>query len=107
MNTEIMTISSQRYLNDEIVEKKLAEGDFVVFVSPVFACDDKSLRVVMDGHHSFAAARMAGVEPTYVEHDASDNCAIAVLQRGDIADFLEMCDYGDEYYDINTGRDVW
>lgn len=51
-------LSAQRYRDPEIVDEKLRAGDFAVSVVPI-----GGYRVVVDGHHSLAAALRAGVRP--------------------------------------------
>lgn len=103
----VITISSQRFLDDEIVAEKVRHSDFEVAVSPAFEIDGVSYRVVLDGHHSLAASREAGTAPVFCEYDATDNDKVAVLNRGDIETFLELAYVDSDYYDIATGRDVW
>lgn len=58
-------ISSQRYLNERLVAEKAARFSvFVVRVAEV-ALRGKPYRILTDGHHNLAAARRAGVEPTW------------------------------------------
>ncbi len=100
-------ITSQHYINDEIVAAKIAAEDFEAQVSPAFEVDGKTLRIVMDGHHSLAAAIEAGVEPAIVEQNGTDNDKINMLRDGYVQDFLEACWMdGDYRYAIN-GKDVW
>lgn len=100
-------ISSQRYRDDAIVEAKREKSDFSVFVSPVFVFDDEEIRVVLDGHHSLEAAKDAEAEPEYIEMDARDHDAIALLNRGDVENFLAVTHMGDDYYDVKTGDLIW
>lgn len=89
----VRTISAQRFIDDEIVAKKVEAEDFDVFVSPAFDVDGWGrVRVVTDGHHSLAAAKLARVDPVWHEQDARDNDTVALLSRGDqgIDDFLSM-----------------
>lgn len=101
------TISSQRYLDDEIVEEKRRHADYDVAVSPVFEFAGEKFRVVLDGHHSLAAAIADGVKPSFGEYNATDCDKIAALDRGDIEGFLELAWIDADWYDINTGKDVW
>ena len=71
----MITISSQRYLNDAIVAQKIEAQDFVVLVSPEFEVAGIVVRVVLDGHHSYAAAIEAGASPEFVEATGSDHDA--------------------------------
>lgn len=101
-----ITISAQRYLDDAIVTAKRESADYTVMVSPVFAIDGQDYRVVLDGHHSLAAAKVDGVEPEFVEQDVSDNDTLALLERGEIEDFLAIHRIDSDYYDIATGEDI-
>lgn len=101
------TISSQRYIDEEIVSAKIAAEDFEVMVSPSFELEGEAFRVVLDGHHSLEAARQAGVSPTYTEYTATEHDAIGLLDAGDIETFLEAVHMGDDYYDVETGFTPW
>lgn len=103
----MITVSSQRFLDDAIVERKVEDGDFEVLVSPEFEFDGQAMRVVLDGHHSFAAAKQAGTSPVYVTATQQEHDAVALIERGEIEDFLAVTHMGDDYYDIETGHDVW
>lgn len=105
--SEVIIISSQRYLNDEIVAEKIAEEDFEVSVSPVFEFDGKLLQVVLDGHHSLAAAKESGVLPLYVESDSTDDDRVSLLEQGNIDDFFAYVSMDSDWYDIETGLDIW
>lgn len=58
-------ISSQRYLNREVINKKMAK--FKVFVVRTIDLEmrGKLYRIILDGHHNLAAARLIGAEPTW------------------------------------------
>ena len=103
----MQTISSQRYIDDATVAAKAAAADFEVFVSPAFEFDGEVVRVVLDGHHSLAAAKLAGVAPVYVEYTATEHDAIALLEAGAYEDFLMATHLGDDYYNVETGMCVW
>jgi len=100
-------ISSQRHINDEIVADKLAAQDYTVTLSPVFEIEGDEYQVVLDGHHSLEAARQAGVEPAFIEADKQMADTVALIERGEIEDFLAATRIDSDYYDIETGRDVW
>lgn len=103
----MQTISSQHYLDDEIVAAKLAARDFEVLVSPVFEAAGVTVRVVLDGHHSLAAAKLAGVEPEYTTADATANDAVGLLDQGDAETFLQATWVDGDYYDVDTKESVW
>lgn len=100
-------ISSQRYIDDEIVDAKLAAHDFRVTLSPAFVVDGIEYQVILDGHHSLAAAKLAGVEPEYTEATKQTADTVAMLERGEIEDFLIATRIDSDYYVVATGEDVW
>ena len=102
-----MLISSQRYINDEIVAEKIANQDFEVQVSPEFEIDGMLVRVVVNGHHSFAAAKQSGIDPVFCEQDASENDMVGLIEQGRIDDFMAIARIDSDYYDVTTGEDVW
>lgn len=58
-------ISSQRYLNQAIVaERAVKFKRFIVNVFPV-VLRGTQYTILMDGHHNFAAAKLAGVDPDF------------------------------------------
>ena len=105
--TNTKTISSQRFLDDEIVEAKRAASDYIVTVFAV-EFDGETYEIVVDGHHSLAAARADGVEPVIVSACGELYRQLAgELETVGVEAFLENHYNGDEWYDIATGRNVW
>ena len=102
-----MLISSQRYIDNDIVAGKIANEDFEVLVSPEFEIDGERYQVVLDGHHSYAAAVESGNDAVFEIATASTNDSIAVLENLGADDFLDVVHMGDDYYDIETGDDVF
>lgn len=101
-------ITSQHYLNDEIVAAKLAAADYAVTLSPAFEVDGETYAVLLDGHHSLAAAIQAGQEPDVTIADASADDRIGVLESAGVESFLEACHMGDgDYIDARTRQYVW
>jgi len=101
------TISSQRFINDAIVARKIADADFEVSVSPIFALEDGTMvRVVLDGHHSYHAAIEAGATPEFIELTEREHDAIGILGNGSATDFLDATYIDSDYYDIVTGYDI-
>lgn len=99
-------ISSQRYLDDQIVQIKRDNRDYTVTVSPEFDIDGVSMRVVIDGHHSLAAAKADGVTPDFIEATIQDDDRIAMLDHN-INDYLTVCYIDTDWYDISTGQLVF
>lgn len=66
----VRLVTNQKFVDPSIVNEKLLAADYVVQVSPLFVTEaGERYRIVIDGHHSLAAAMMAGVPPTLVEGD--------------------------------------
>jgi len=97
-------ISPQDYLDDDIVDEKSKAADYEVQISPEFEVAGKKFRVILDGHHSLAAAIQDGVDPEFIEQTIQDNDTIAILDRGDIDEFLEAVGQGDDYRNRITGK---
>lgn len=100
-------ISAQAHRDDEIVASKIAAGDFEVQVSPVFVVGGIEYQVVVDGHHSLEAAKVAGVDAEFVVQTARDNDTIALLDVGQVEDFLAAHMIDGEYRFVETGNYVW
>lgn len=98
----VKLITSQSYIDDDIVNNKIANNDYDVFLSPVFIVNGMEYQVVMDGHHSYNAAMIAGVEPNYITQSITDNDKVALLDE-DIDLFLEACYIDSDWHDIKTG----
>lgn len=101
-----MIISSQKYLDDETVAQKLAAGDFVVTLSPEFEIDGESYQTIIDGHHSLAAARIAGVSPEFATA-GTENDNVILIDNGLVDDFLKATYVDSDWYDIEDGVPVW
>ena len=103
----MQTISAQEYRDEEIVAQKLEAQDFEVQTSPVFEVGGVQYRVVIDGHHSLEAAKLAGVGPEFVEQSSSDNDTVALLEAGNVEGFLVAHRNDCDYHDVATGEIVW
>jgi hypothetical protein len=101
-----MIISSQRHLDGEIVAAKRAAHDYAVTLSPEFEVGDVQYQAILDGHHSLAAAKLDGVDPVYrvATVQVSDNVA---LLDASIEDFLTASWIDSDWYDVETGLNVW
>lgn len=103
MDTKI--ISSQRYLNDEIVEEKKlelmkSEIDSVdVPIYEVGVIDEIEYYMIADKHHTRAAALELGLKINYVVIPDSEGLSGNAL--------LEARWIDSPYYDIETGWDEW
>lgn len=94
-------ISSQRYLDEEIVQAKRDDSDYIVTLSPEFEIDGDVVQVVIDGHHSYHAALADGVAPVFVVSTVQDDDRIALLP--DVEAYLEVNYVDSDWYDISTG----
>lgn len=99
-------ISSQRYRDAAIIAEKRAMKDYGVSVSPAFELFGEQVRLVLDGHHSYEAARLDGVCPDICELDAWDSDNIALLLSGNMEGFLAAAYVDSDLYDIATGQDL-
>ena len=99
-----MLITSQDHRDEETIEAKRAAKDYAVTVSPEFEIDGETYQVIIDGHHSFEAAKLDGVEPEFVIATAQDHDAIGMIERGEIDQFLEAVYHGSDYRDPYTGK---
>ena len=100
-------ISSQDYLDDDKVSEKSSDGDYAVQISPEFEVDGEKFRVIVDGHHSLAAAIADGETPKFEEQDSQDNDHIAALEQGNVDDFLEQTHMGDDWRNRITGKSAF
>lgn len=100
-------ITSQDFLDEAIIAAKRAHADYVVSVSPEFGVGGHTYRVVLDGHHSLAAAVADGVLPEIREMTATDHDAVGLLDGGDIDGFLAVVHMGSDYRDAITGADAF
>ena len=96
------TISSQKYLDPQIVEEKRENEDYVAFYV-IVEIEDEEYRVVVDGHHSIAAAKADGVK---IELELATQ-ELVDFAASDPDDFMTQHQLDSDWYDINTGRNVW
>lgn len=98
-----MKISSQKYIDQEIVDIKIEEQDFVVTLADI-ENDGDEYELVVDGHHSLEAAKQAGVDPVYQysEYDYQSE-----INSMGFDDFLASHYMDSDWYDIETGVSVW
>lgn len=59
-------ITHQRFLDEKKVAEKIKAKDFMVNVTPEFMDQGKKYRMVIDGHHSLAAAMRVKAIPVFV-----------------------------------------
>lgn len=103
----IKIISSQEFRDEEIVNIKRIAKDYDVLLSPVFEVDSEVFQVVLDGHHSYEAAKLDGVQPHFTVASATLNDNVALLASGDVETFLETQYIDGPFRDVETGEEVW
>ena len=97
-------ISSQRYIDEDVVEIKRADRDYVVTLGKVIEVDGVEYQIVIDGHHSLAAAITDGVEPIY-RTATSTECDREGIE--DVHEYLLAHWVDSNYYDVQTGIEIW
>lgn len=107
MPRRAIIISSQRYLDAATVAEKKRVRDFEILVSPEFVIDGIPMRVLLDGHHSYAAAKLArrnamATEATNAHHDA-----IQLLESKGPEYFLDVVQDRDDWFNLETGELIW
>lgn len=95
-------ITSQHYLNDDIVAEKSASCDYVVDYITV-EIDGEEYRIVVDGNHSLAAALADNASPVF-EHDESVQAEYADMTAEEV---LERCWMDGDYIDAITRDTIW
>jgi len=95
-------ISSQCYLDDDIVKEKSENEDYDVQYIMV-DIEGEEYEIVVDGHHSLAAAIQDGVEPNW-EHDRAGQ---RNFDRLGLKRWLEQHDQDCDWYEVFTKEPVW
>ncbi|ENH6342569.1 hypothetical protein ABWH74_006001 [Burkholderia vietnamiensis] len=99
-------ISSQRYLDAARVADKAARFQaFIVHVADVML-RGKPYRLLIDGHHNLAAARAAGVEPTWRGPTAKWRRIQSATPAAEFERFLINNLTDSDYYFVDTGEVV-
>lgn len=99
-------ISSQRYLNQAIVaERAVKFKRFVVNVFPV-VLRGTQYTILMDGHHNFAAAKLAGIEPDFRPVSKKLMKIIKGMTDQEIEAFFINNVTDSDYYFVDSGEVV-
>ncbi|WP_175712167.1 hypothetical protein [Burkholderia ambifaria] len=99
-------ISSQRHLDQCKVADKAARFQvFVVRVAQVWL-RGRPYRLIVDGHHNLAAARAAGVEPTWKGPPNKWKRIQRTTNPVEFERFLINNLTDSDYYDVETGQVV-
>ncbi|GIV51995.1 MAG: hypothetical protein KatS3mg038_3902 [Candidatus Kapaibacterium sp.] len=100
----MVIISSQRHLDQDVVDEKMQQlaGVDCVELPIVYAGQygDDDVYVLVDGHHTLAAARALGVEVTYTERSRTECNCHPDWTLEQMLDHLWM---DSDWYDIHTG----
>lgn len=100
-------ISSQRYLDRDIVAQKIKDGNFDVRVTPSFDIDGNQVRAITDGHHALEAAIRSGNKPNFITDTKLTNDRIGSLESGDIDNYLESAYHDSPWYQYATKRELF
>lgn len=110
LKKEPTIISSQRYLDDDIVNKKLKDKNFNVTLSKPFEYEGKKVHILTDGHHAYEAAKLAKVKPKYkISTDTEDDRNILLKSKNKKAldNFLESHYIDSPFYDVATKKEFF
>jgi hypothetical protein len=99
-----MIITSQSHRDEATIAEKQATRDYEVTISPEFEIDGETYQVIIDGHHSFEAALLDGVDPEFRIATSQDHDAIGLIADGKVDEFLEAVYHGEDYRDAYTGK---
>lgn len=96
---DIYTVQS--YINQDIVNKKIKNNDYTVYVD-LFDDDGEKVWMVVDGHHSLEAAFQSGTDPIFVEANIIESKLKDNLERY-VMSFNDL----DEPISIQSKRRLW
>ena len=99
-------ISSQRYLNRDVIARKAAT--FKVFVVRTVGMEirGKPYRILLDGHHNLAAARLVGAEPSWKGPPPKFERFMKRMTADDFAAFMINNLTDSDWYFHDTGEVV-
>lgn len=99
-------ISSQRYLDKEkVADRALRFKRFIVSVYPI-VLRGQQYTILMDGHHNYAAAKLAGVEPDFRLIGKKVMKIIGELSEHERQGFFINNITDSNYYFVETGEIV-
>ena len=94
-------ISSQLFLDDDIVEEKRREKDYEIIVSPVKEGDEEYL-ILTDGHHSLKASLLDNKKPILLY----DKSAQKHVNEMGLEEYLDSEMIDTSWYYVKTGKEV-
>ena len=89
--------SVQEYRDKNIIEEKRENKDYQIKVAYI-ADDDNMIAIIVDGHHSFEAAMIDGVEP---------EIEIVESEFKSLEDFVIAFNELSNPVNIYTGQELW
>lgn len=96
-------ISSQRFLDRaKVIDKAKRFKKFYVVVYPVVLRGEQ-YTMLMDGHHNYAAAQLAGIEPTFRPISRKLEKIFSGMTQREIEVFLINNITDSHLYDVETG----
>jgi len=99
-------ISSQRYLDQEkVADRAIRFKRFIVSVYPI-VLRGQQYTILMDGHHNYAAANIAGVEPDYRQIGKKVLRIIGGMSEREREAFFINNLTDSDYYSVETGEVV-
>lgn len=100
-----MKLSSQKHLDADTIEEKRAAQDYTVTLATIIdPTTDVDYDLVIDGHHSYAAALLDGVAPEYVFSDYNYQSEVECIG---FDDFLAAHYIDSDWYDLETGNPAY
>jgi len=100
-----MIISSQHYIDFDTVDEKIAEieNKNTVEIPVVFAgeIDDEKYYIMIDGHHTYQAAKEIGIE---IKFDEKERSEYNISKDATLAEVLEQNWLDGDWYDVETGN---
>jgi len=99
-------ISSQRHLDQPLVAHKARTFKAFVVRTHEMQLRGNAYRVLLDGHHNLAAAKLAGVEPTWRGPSTKTLRVIASMAPADFERLLINNLTDSDWYFVETGEVV-
>lgn len=99
-------ISSQRHLDLRLVERKACTFRKFVVSTLETKLRGNTYRVLLDGHHNLAAAKLAGVEPTWRGPSNKMRRIMAGMSSADFERMLINNLTDSDWYFVDTGAVV-
>ncbi len=98
-----MIISSQKYIDQDIVNEKIESEDFTVSYV-IIEIDGENVWWIIDGHHSMVAANQSCNDPNWQHDEFMQNQIDQEIEANGLDATLEAHWVDSNYYDIETGR---